>query len=78
MEATQQLGSLILIAKGLCWIVNWRLGTDPRWKVEDYRLGMSGSVIWQADTFKVVAPPVSVRDRWVGPREQVLNVPITY
>jgi hypothetical protein len=24
----------------------------------------------------VVAPPVSVKDRWVGPHEQVLNVPI--
>jgi hypothetical protein len=23
----------------------------------------------------VVAPPVSVKDRWVGPHEQVLNVP---
>jgi hypothetical protein len=25
----------------------------------------------------VVAPLVSVKDQWVGPREQVLNVPIT-
>jgi hypothetical protein len=23
-------------------------------------------------------PHVSVKDRWVGPREQVLNVPIAY
>jgi hypothetical protein len=25
----------------------------------------------------VLAPPVSVKDQWVGPCEQVLNVPIT-
>jgi hypothetical protein len=24
-----------------------------------------------------LAPPVSVKDRWVGPREQILNIPIT-
>jgi hypothetical protein len=32
--------------------------------------------MWKAGTFQVVAPPVSIKDRWVGPREQVLNVPI--
>jgi hypothetical protein len=32
--------------------------------------------MWKADTFKVVAPPVSVKDQCVGPHEQVLNVPI--
>jgi hypothetical protein len=32
----------------------------------------------KASAFKAVAPPVSVKDRWVGPREQVLNVPIAY
>jgi hypothetical protein len=42
----------------------------------DRQLGRSGSVIWQASTFKVVALTVSVKDRSVGPREQVLNVPI--
>jgi hypothetical protein len=35
--------------------------------VEDHRLGRSGSVTWKVDTLKVVAPPVSVKDRWVGP-----------
>jgi hypothetical protein len=35
-----------------------------------------GVGIWQAGTSMVVAPPVSIRDRSVGPHEQVLNVPI--
>jgi hypothetical protein len=30
--------------------------------------------MWKAGTSKVVAPPVSVKHRWVVPREQVLNV----
>jgi hypothetical protein len=38
---------------------------------EDWGVGM-----WQAGTSKVVDPPVSVKDRSVGPRKQVLNVPI--
>jgi hypothetical protein len=41
-------------------------------------LGRSGGGTWKAGTFKVVALPVSVKDRSVGPREQVLNVPIAY
>jgi hypothetical protein len=32
--------------------------------------------MWKAGTSKVVAPPMSVKDWWVGPREQVLNVSI--
>jgi hypothetical protein len=44
---------------------------------EDCRLGRSESVIWKASTSKVVAPPVSVKERWVGPDEQTLNIPIT-
>jgi hypothetical protein len=43
----------------------------------DHWLGRSGSGMWKASTFKVVAPPVPAKDRWVDPREQVLNVPIT-
>jgi hypothetical protein len=34
--------------------------------------------MWQASTSKVVAPPVLIMDRSVGPCEQVLNVPIAY
>jgi hypothetical protein len=34
--------------------------------------------MWKVDTSKVVAPPVSIKDRWVGPHEQMLNVPMTY
>jgi hypothetical protein len=40
----------------------------------DHGLGRSGSGIWKADAFKAVALPVSVKDQWVGPHEQVLNV----
>jgi hypothetical protein len=43
---------------------------------EDRWLGRSGSGTWKVDTFKVVAPPESVKDRWVGPHEQVLNVSV--
>jgi hypothetical protein len=60
-----------------CWIDNLRPGGDLRCKAEDSWLRRSGSVMWQTGTFKVVAPPVLVNDRWVGPREQVLNVLIT-
>jgi hypothetical protein len=45
-------------------------------KVEYHQLGKLGSGMWKAGAFMVVAPPVSVKDRWVGPCEQVLNVPI--
>jgi hypothetical protein len=43
---------------------------------EDCWLGRSESGTWKAGNFKVVAPPESVKDRWVGSREQVLNVPV--
>jgi hypothetical protein len=42
----------------------------------DRWLERSGSDMWKAGTFKAVAPSVSVKDRWVGPIEKVLNVPI--
>jgi hypothetical protein len=35
-----------------------------------------GSGVWKVGTFKVVAPPVSVKNQCVGPYEQVLNIPI--
>jgi hypothetical protein len=57
---------------------NQRPSRVLRRKVEDRWLGRSGSGMWKADTSKFVAPPVSDKDRWVGPREQILNVPITY
>jgi hypothetical protein len=49
-------------------------GRTLRWKGEDHRLGRSASSVWKADTFRSL--PVSVKDRWVGLHEQVLNVPI--
>jgi hypothetical protein len=42
--------------------VNLRPGGALRWKVEDRRLGRSGSVMLQAGTSKVVVLPVSVKD----------------
>jgi hypothetical protein len=53
---------------------NLRPGGALRWAVKDCRLGRLGSVMWKAGTSKVVSPPVLVKDRWVGPRDQVLNV----
>jgi hypothetical protein len=44
--------------------------------MKDRRLGRAESVMSKAGTSKVVAPSVSIKDRGVGTREQVLNVPI--
>jgi hypothetical protein len=33
-----------------------------KWKLEDYRSEMSRSVMWKADTSKVVTPLMLVRD----------------
>jgi hypothetical protein len=59
------------------WIT-WRPGRALRWKVEDRRLGRSGSVMSKPAPPRLCSPPslVSHKDRWVGPREKVLNVPI--
>jgi hypothetical protein len=43
----------------------------------DRRMEKSWSGMWKADTVKAIALPVSIKDRWVGPHEQVMNVPIT-
>jgi hypothetical protein len=57
---------------------NMRPGRALRWKAEDHQLGWLGSGMWKTDTSKVVAPPVLVEDRWIGSREQVLNVLTAY
>jgi hypothetical protein len=56
------------------------LGPDGtlRWKAEDHRLGRSESVMGKDDTSKIVALSVLVKDRWVVPLRQVLNILITY
>jgi hypothetical protein len=41
---------------------NMRPGRALKWKAEDHWLGRSGSEVWKADTSKVVAPPVSIKD----------------
>jgi hypothetical protein len=43
----------------------------------DRRYGRLRSSMWKVSAFKAIAPHVSVKDRWVGLRKQVLNVPIT-
>jgi hypothetical protein len=40
----------------LIFWLNWRPGGALRWKGEDRRLGRSGSGVWKAGTYKVVAP----------------------
>jgi hypothetical protein len=40
-------------------------------KIGDRQLGRSGSVMWKVGTSKVVSPLVSVKDRWIGPRENI-------
>jgi hypothetical protein len=42
--------------------------------MEDRQSGRAERVMWKADTSKVISPHVSVKNRWVGPHEQVLNV----
>jgi hypothetical protein len=39
---------------GNYWMDNLRPDETLRWKVENRRLGRSGSVMWQAGTFKAV------------------------
>jgi hypothetical protein len=57
-------------------MVKLETGWGPYVKSGDLRLGKSGSDMWKVSTSKTVALPVSIKDRWVSPREQVLNVPI--
>jgi hypothetical protein len=60
---------------GRTWL-NWRPGGALRWKV--------GTVSWEGRRVvysklaptRLQPPPMSVKDQWVGPYEQVLNVPI--
>jgi hypothetical protein len=56
LSLTRFSGCSLFGSVGNDWMDNLRPGGALRWKVEDRRLGMSGSVMWQADTSKVVAP----------------------
>jgi hypothetical protein len=47
---------LILHLRLMLDLDNLILGGALRWKVEDHWLGKSESVVWKADTSKVVAP----------------------
>jgi hypothetical protein len=44
-----------------------------KWRLSVRKVGECGMESWP---FKAIAQPVSIKDRWVGPHEQVLNVPI--
>jgi hypothetical protein len=57
------------------WL-NWRLGGALRWKGEANGWEGLGVVRGKLAPPRLLPPPVSVMDRWVGPREQVLNIPI--
>jgi hypothetical protein len=59
-----------------CWMDNLRPGGAIRWKVKT--AGWEGrGVVCEKPTPPTLQPlPVSIKGRWVGPREQVLNVPI--
>jgi hypothetical protein len=57
---------------------NPRPGGALWWKGETAGWKGRGDGMWKGGTSKAVAPPVSVNDLWVGPHEQVSNVPIVY
>jgi hypothetical protein len=57
--------------------LNWRPGGALRWKVKTIGWKGRGVVCEKLAPSMLWPPPVSVKDRWVGPREEVLNVPIT-
>jgi hypothetical protein len=62
---------------GGSWL-NWRPGGALRWKVET--TNWEGWGVWcdMSEPPRLYPSSMSVKDRWVGPREQVLNVPIAY
>jgi hypothetical protein len=57
------------------WL-NLRLGGARRWKGETGGWEGRGVVCGKPTPSRLYPPPVSIKDRWIGPREQVLNVPI--
>jgi hypothetical protein len=54
----------------------WRSDGALRWKVETISWEGREVVCGKSAPSKLYPPPVSIKDRWVGPRKQVLNVPI--
>jgi hypothetical protein len=60
---------------GILWL-NWRPGGALRWKVETVSWEGQGVVCGKPAPLSLKCPSVSVKDRWVGPNEQVLKVPI--
>jgi hypothetical protein len=47
------------------------------WKVQTVGWNGQGVVCGKPAPSRLWPPPVSIKDRWVGPCEQVLNIPIT-
>jgi hypothetical protein len=71
------IGSLNLNFGIFCRVwLNWRPGGALRWKVETVSWECQRVVCEKLAPPRLYPPPVSVKDRWVDPREQVLNVPI--
>jgi hypothetical protein len=63
---------------GNCWMIKLRPGGALRWKVET--ASWEGHGVWcgKSVPLRFYPSPVSIKDRWIGPHEQVLNIPITY
>jgi hypothetical protein len=57
------------------WL-NWRLGGAIRWNGETAGWKCQQVVCGKPAPPRLYPPPVSIKDRLVGPCEQVLNVPI--
>jgi hypothetical protein len=60
---------------GRIWL-NWRPGKAFRWKMKTVGWEGRGVVREKLVPSRLYPPLGSVKDQWVGPREQVLNVPI--
>jgi hypothetical protein len=62
---------------GRAWL-NWRSGGVLRWKVKIIGWEGRGVICEKPAPPRLYHPPVSVKNRWIGHREQVLNIPIAY
>jgi hypothetical protein len=55
---------------------NWSSDRALRWKVKTVGWEDRGVIYGKSIHLRLLPPLMSVNDRWVGPREKVLNVPI--
>jgi hypothetical protein len=57
---------------------NLRPGRGLRWKVKTIGWEGQGVVCGEPAPPRLYPPPVSVKDRWIAPRKQALNVSIAW